>query len=242
MGYALQSHVRALIVTDEAAGTVLARSLIRLLVRSDSRQPVIYCDALFFTSGGYRQPLWAEIMRQAEALKAHMGIPVVHACSTLPRHPIDETRGGYVRAVKRLGYDVAWVDLLELDGVAPYTYSEVRPARRAAKRARGARAGAEAPLAACGPRRRRVTRGCARPLPPDCLARQRRGARARSRAAHTHTHTRARTTRPSAGRRISRGTRCSTSTARACCTARPSSARSPSRHCRSTTRRLRAST
>ena len=30
-----------------------------------------------------------------------------------------------VRRVATLDYDVAWVDLLEMDGVAPYSYSEV---------------------------------------------------------------------------------------------------------------------
>lgn len=34
--------------------------------------------------------------------------------------------GGYVREVRQLGYHVHWVDLLEIDGVSPYTYSEVR--------------------------------------------------------------------------------------------------------------------
>jgi len=127
MGYALQSHVRALVVTDPDSNRVLARSLIRLLVRSDSLEPVVYCDPLFFHTGGFEQRLWAEIMRQAEVLRTHMAVPVVHACSTLDVAPVDTARGGYVREIKCLGYDVVWVDLLEIDGVAPYTYSEDLP-------------------------------------------------------------------------------------------------------------------
>ena len=35
--------------------------------------------------------------------------------------------GGRVRRVAAHGYDVTWVDLVELDGVAAYTYSEELP-------------------------------------------------------------------------------------------------------------------
>ena len=35
--------------------------------------------------------------------------------------------GGYVRRVQELDYDITWVELLEMDGVAPYTYSEELP-------------------------------------------------------------------------------------------------------------------
>lgn len=138
-------------------GSVLARSLIRLLIRSDTLQPVIYCDALFLnpsgTSAFSAAQLTEQIQAQATALAAHMRIPVVHAGCTLPAAPIagappaasgdgaahigDATSGqsggkgvrdgvGYVREVRQLGYHVYWVDLLEIDGVSPYTYSEVR--------------------------------------------------------------------------------------------------------------------
>ena len=43
MGYVLQSHVRALVVTD-AVGRVMVRSIIRLVLRSDSLTPVVLCD------------------------------------------------------------------------------------------------------------------------------------------------------------------------------------------------------
>jgi hypothetical protein len=52
---------------------VLARSLIRLVIRSDSFEPVIYCDALFFHNG-YSPDLWRDIASQAEALGAHMKV------------------------------------------------------------------------------------------------------------------------------------------------------------------------
>jgi hypothetical protein len=109
--------------------SVLARSLIRLLVRSDTREPVVYCDALFFASTSAGPQLLPQIVAQAEALAAHMQVPVVHACSTLPAAPVNEAAGGYVREVKTLGYHVYWVDLLEIDGVSPYTYAEARAAR-----------------------------------------------------------------------------------------------------------------
>mgnify|MGYP006092377669 CR=1 FL=1 len=35
--------------------------------------------------------------------------------------------GGHVRRVRELDYDVTWVELIEMDGVAPYTYSEELP-------------------------------------------------------------------------------------------------------------------
>jgi len=126
MGYCLQSHVRVLVVFDSVK-RVLARSLIRLLVRSDTREPVIYCDALFFVSGGGTKTLLAEIREQATALAVHMQIPVVHAGCTLPYAPVNEAAGGYIRDVKQLGYHVHWVDLLEIDGLSPYTYSEDLP-------------------------------------------------------------------------------------------------------------------
>ena len=34
---------------------------------------------------------------------------------------------GYVRRVQVLDYDITWVELIEMDGVAPYTYSEELP-------------------------------------------------------------------------------------------------------------------
>ena len=35
--------------------------------------------------------------------------------------------GGYVRQMQELDYNITWVELLEMDGVAPYTYSEELP-------------------------------------------------------------------------------------------------------------------
>ncbi len=142
MGYVLQSHVRALVVTD-GVGRVLVRSLIRLVLRSDNLSPVIFCDPMFFTSG-YSAELQAQLLAQAAALEAHMRIPVVHAGSVLPvvddgelaeglcyidcpTRPKTITQKGYVREVKTLDYEMVWVELLEMDGVAPYTYSEELP-------------------------------------------------------------------------------------------------------------------
>ena len=59
-----------------------------------------------------------------------MGIPVLHAGSLLPAMPAEaEALGddGYTRRVTELDYDIEWVDLLEMDGGAPYTYSEELP-------------------------------------------------------------------------------------------------------------------
>jgi len=161
MGYVLQSHVRALVVTD-AVGRVMCRSLIRLVLRSDTLTPVIFCDPMFFTIG-YSRELQGELLLQARRLEEHMQIPVVHAGSVLPAidngelcdgfcYTIDpeaddesafegddgEQRtscepkrvtfdGGYVRRVQALDYNITWVELLEMDGVAPYTYSEELP-------------------------------------------------------------------------------------------------------------------
>lgn len=154
MGYALQSHVRALVVMDSTR-RVLARSIIRLLIRSDSLEPVIYCDSLFFAAG-FDQGLWKQIILDQRSLRVHMDIPVVHACSTLPVAEVKAEEGGYVRTVAHLGYNVTcagagrgdrcphellltavrprllvprerWVDLLEMDGISPYTYSEELP-------------------------------------------------------------------------------------------------------------------
>ena len=176
MGYVLQSHVRALVVAD-TVGRVMCRSLIRLVLRSDTLTPVIFCDPMFFTLG-YSRDLQRELLQQARALEEQMQIPVVHAGSVLPvvdcvedactdgelavdlgseaiqrfhesgqtedangliraadeegGPPIlDRTRaiegGGYVRRVAELDYDVTWVELIEMDGVSPYTYSEELP-------------------------------------------------------------------------------------------------------------------
>ena len=46
----MQSHVRALVVTD-AVGRVMVRSLIRLVLRSDDLSPLVFCDPMFFTEG-----------------------------------------------------------------------------------------------------------------------------------------------------------------------------------------------
>ena len=50
-----------------------------------------------------------------------MRVPVVHACSVLP---VEEGHalladGGYVRTVEKLGYNMTWVELLEMDGAPP---------------------------------------------------------------------------------------------------------------------------
>ena len=71
MGYVLQSHVRALVVVD-TAGRVMVRSLIRLLLRSDTLTPVIFCDPMFFTLG-YSRELQRELLVQARMLEEHMG-------------------------------------------------------------------------------------------------------------------------------------------------------------------------
>ena len=80
-----------------------------------------------------------------------MHIPVVHAGSVLPvlggadceeaahlaqaeladgfrcrERSVETNFECYVRRVQALDYEIAWVDLLEIDGVAPYSYSEVR--------------------------------------------------------------------------------------------------------------------
>lgn len=172
MGYVLQSHVRALVVTDPV-GRVMCRSLIRLVLRSDTLSPVIFCDPMFFTVG-YSRELQADLLEQARRLQEHMQIPVVHAGSVLPLIDSGELHegfcyeamaessdgrgvndgvddgcdiedeeeliargcrparqmtfdGGYVRRVQELDYDITWVELLEMDGVAPYTYSEELP-------------------------------------------------------------------------------------------------------------------
>ncbi len=147
MGYVLQSHVRALVLTD-TVGRTMVRSLIRLVVRSDTHTPVIFCDPIFFTLG-YRPELQQAMVMQARELEAHMGVPVVHAGSVLPvleggeiasrcvvlegdeaelgaARPANADEG-YARRVRKLDYDVIWVELLETDGVAPYTYSEELP-------------------------------------------------------------------------------------------------------------------
>merc|ERR1719424_283999 len=85
MGYVLQSHVLVLVVTDNV-GRVMARSVIRLLLRSDTREPVIFADPMFFTLG-FSYELQAELLYQARALQEHMGVPVVHACSVLAAPP-----------------------------------------------------------------------------------------------------------------------------------------------------------
>lgn len=112
---------------------------------------VIYCDALFLSPSGTSACSAAELTQQihmqAAALAEHMRIPVVHAGCTLPAEPLAAAAEpaaaaplpngvrpasrvaegqGYVREVRQLGYHVHWVDLLEIDGVSPYTYSEVR--------------------------------------------------------------------------------------------------------------------
>ena len=81
-----------------------------------------------------------------------MHIPVVHAGSVLPvlggadcaeaaqlaegelaegfrcrERSVEINFECYVRRVKALDYEIAWVDLLEIDGVAPYSYSEELP-------------------------------------------------------------------------------------------------------------------
>jgi len=152
MGYVLQSHVRALVITD-AVGRVMCRSLIRLVLRSDTLTPVIFCDPMFFTLG-YSRDLQRELLAQARQLEAQMQIPVVHAGSVLPllsgaeRVAVEEAEKaevvdggmggmggcfvgdferGYVRRVAALDYNFTFVELLEMDGVAPYTYSEELP-------------------------------------------------------------------------------------------------------------------
>ena len=92
---------------------------------------------------------------QSRELEDVMNVPVVHAGSVLPVLDDGERsagvcyvpereapRGtfeaaqelaaafsleGYVRRRQALDYDIIWVDLLEMDGVAPYTYSEELP-------------------------------------------------------------------------------------------------------------------
>ena len=144
LGYVLQSHVRALVVRD-ANGDLLARSIVRLLLRSDTLTPIIFCDPIFFHKRDTPE-LRSSLLAQAKALESHMRVPVVHAGSVLPvleggsvgggsvgggggggRSGFPYCGGAYVRRVQALDYDIRWVELLEMDGVAPYTYSEELP-------------------------------------------------------------------------------------------------------------------
>ena len=50
----------------------MVRSLIRLLLRSDTLTPVIFCDPMFFTLG-YSRELQRELLVQARMLEEHMG-------------------------------------------------------------------------------------------------------------------------------------------------------------------------
>ena len=67
----LQSHVRALVVYD-GVGRVMARSVIRLVLRSDTLTPVIFCDPMFFTLG-YSRELQRELLVQARMLEEPVG-------------------------------------------------------------------------------------------------------------------------------------------------------------------------
>ena len=63
MGLVLQSHVRALVVRGPNGG-VLARCLVRLLLRSDSLTPVLFCEPIFFSTH-YSRELRARLLAQA---------------------------------------------------------------------------------------------------------------------------------------------------------------------------------
>ena len=81
MGYVLQSHVRALVVLD-AAGRVRARSLIRLLIRSDTLTPVIFCDPMFFTTD-YSEELQLNLLKQARVFEPFSPLaPPLHPLCT----------------------------------------------------------------------------------------------------------------------------------------------------------------
>lgn len=69
MGYVLQSHVRALAVMD-SVGMVLVRSVVRLVLRSDSMTPVIFCDPMFFTLG-YSKELQRVLLYQVRKCCSH---------------------------------------------------------------------------------------------------------------------------------------------------------------------------
>ena len=79
-GLRAADHVRALVVTDPV-GRVMCRSLIRLVLRSDTPTPVIFCDPMFFI--GYSRELQRDLRAGALAGGAQE-IPVVHAGSVLP--------------------------------------------------------------------------------------------------------------------------------------------------------------
>ena len=95
MGYVLQSHVRALVVFDTAR-RVLARSLIRLLLRSDTLTPVIFCDPIFFTTD-YSEELQLDVLKQARLREGSASpvAPRLTLCTPLtllprapPLHPL----------------------------------------------------------------------------------------------------------------------------------------------------------
>ena len=94
MGYVLQSHVRALVVTDPV-GRVMCRSLIRLVLRSDTLTPVIFCDPMFFTVG-YSRELQRDLLEQARWLEEAAIRPEPGGLSThqptSSRQPMSELR------------------------------------------------------------------------------------------------------------------------------------------------------
>ena len=145
MGYVLQSHVRALVVRSDGpdGGRILARSLVRLVLRSDTLTPIIFCDPIFF-SKQYSKGVHSRLLEQAKELERYVGVPVVHAGSVLPVLEPDQRRQAWaqrsgrpsitslarythVRRVTKLDYDMTFVDLVEFDGIAPYSYSEELP-------------------------------------------------------------------------------------------------------------------
>mmetsp|Transcript_2833 Transcript_2833/g.4046 ORF Transcript_2833/g.4046 Transcript_2833/m.4046 type:complete len:722 (+) Transcript_2833:84-2249(+) len=115
LGYLLQGNTRLLTVKSKE-GKVTGRAILRLLLRSDTKAPVLFQDKIY-TSGHLTDHLVGEIQGMAKEISKKLQLPLYD----YQDHHINSAE--MVVAENHSSLPNA-VQLLEMDGIAPWVYSD----------------------------------------------------------------------------------------------------------------------
>ncbi|CAM9187780.1 unnamed protein product [Scytosiphon promiscuus] len=86
LGYLIQGNVRFVGVQSSMGGRMDARAVLRLLVRSDTKEAVLFMDKIYYSSNR-DATLERKVLEQAKSVSDDLGIPLFRAGDTVLRPP-----------------------------------------------------------------------------------------------------------------------------------------------------------
>ncbi|CAM9888920.1 unnamed protein product [Ectocarpus sp. 6 AP-2014] len=127
LGYLIQGNVRFVGVQSTRDGRMDARAVLRMLVRSDNKEAVLFMDKIYYSSNRDAS-LERQVIEEAKNVSDALGIPLFRAGDTVPRPPKEEDDkalaglSGPRAILARRKPKVC--HLLEVDGLARFVHSD----------------------------------------------------------------------------------------------------------------------